>query len=195
MISLKQIQYALSVEQTLHFKKAAELCSVSQSALSTALAEMEKQLGLQQHPEEAQPNFGSLDWSQRSVPDESLLNLVTSYYKPHAGHLHRNQLQQEQEPQSMMYPPSPPASTQSHQNSHINHQQQLSETILQNVQQAKTLLHNRQQQNYGECGVRSSEEMELSGDPAYGNSCENFDRPIPLKPEQQFPSYKRRCTS
>lgn len=45
MISLKQIHYALAVERTLHFKKAAEYCSVSQSALSTALAEMEKQLG------------------------------------------------------------------------------------------------------------------------------------------------------
>jgi len=47
MISLKQIHYALAVEQTLHFKKAAEHCAVSQSALSTALAEMEKQLGFQ----------------------------------------------------------------------------------------------------------------------------------------------------
>jgi len=46
MISLKQITYALAVEQTLHFRKAAELCSVSQSALSTAITEMEKQLGL-----------------------------------------------------------------------------------------------------------------------------------------------------
>lgn len=45
MISLRQIQYALAVEETLHFRKAAELCSISQSALSTALAEMEKQLG------------------------------------------------------------------------------------------------------------------------------------------------------
>ena len=47
MISLKQITYALAVEKTLHFKRAAELCSVSQSALSTAIGEMEKQLGLQ----------------------------------------------------------------------------------------------------------------------------------------------------
>lgn len=47
MISLKQIRYALAVERTLHFKKAAESCTVSQSALSTALAEMEKQLGFQ----------------------------------------------------------------------------------------------------------------------------------------------------
>ncbi len=38
MISLKQIAYALAVERSLHFKKAAEECAVSQSALSSALA-------------------------------------------------------------------------------------------------------------------------------------------------------------
>lgn len=47
MITLKQLNYALAVEKTLHFKKAAELCFVSQSALSTALNELEKQLGVQ----------------------------------------------------------------------------------------------------------------------------------------------------
>tara|TARA_R110002072_G_scaffold303068_1_gene492530 strand:- start:13762 stop:14664 length:903 start_codon:yes stop_codon:yes gene_type:complete len=47
MISLKQLHYALAVEKTLHFKKASELCHVSQSALSTALTELEKQLQLQ----------------------------------------------------------------------------------------------------------------------------------------------------
>jgi LysR family hydrogen peroxide-inducible transcriptional activator len=47
MISLKQIHYALAIERTLHFKKAAEDCAVSQSALSTSLSEMEKQLGFQ----------------------------------------------------------------------------------------------------------------------------------------------------
>lgn len=47
MISFKQLSYALAVEKTLHFKKAAELCHVSQSALSTALSELENQLGLQ----------------------------------------------------------------------------------------------------------------------------------------------------
>ncbi|HEY5623775.1 MAG TPA: hydrogen peroxide-inducible genes activator [Gammaproteobacteria bacterium] len=47
MISLRQVHYALAVEETLHFRKAAEQCSISQSALSTALAEMEKQLGFQ----------------------------------------------------------------------------------------------------------------------------------------------------
>ena len=45
MISLKQLKYALAVETHLHFRKAAEACSVSQSALSTALSEMERQLG------------------------------------------------------------------------------------------------------------------------------------------------------
>lgn len=47
MISIKQMTYALAVEKTLHFKKAAELSSISQSALSTALNELESQLGLQ----------------------------------------------------------------------------------------------------------------------------------------------------
>ena len=47
MISLRQIHYALAVEESLHFRKAAEQCSISQSALSTALAEMERQLGFQ----------------------------------------------------------------------------------------------------------------------------------------------------
>lgn len=46
MITLKQLHYALAVEKTLHFKKAADACNVSQSALSTAINELEKQLGL-----------------------------------------------------------------------------------------------------------------------------------------------------
>ncbi len=46
MLSLKQLQYALAIEKTLHFKKAAEACNVSQSALSTAINELEKQLGV-----------------------------------------------------------------------------------------------------------------------------------------------------
>jgi len=46
MISLKQLHYALAVEKTLHFKKAAEACNVSQSTLSTAINELEKQLGV-----------------------------------------------------------------------------------------------------------------------------------------------------
>ncbi|WP_077339082.1 hydrogen peroxide-inducible genes activator [Pseudocolwellia agarivorans] len=46
MISFKQLYYALAIEKTLHFKKAAEACNVSQSALSTAITELEKQLGV-----------------------------------------------------------------------------------------------------------------------------------------------------
>jgi LysR family hydrogen peroxide-inducible transcriptional activator len=45
MISLKQVHYALAVERHLHFRRAAEDCNISQSALSTALSEMEKKLG------------------------------------------------------------------------------------------------------------------------------------------------------
>ena len=47
MISLKQLHYALAVERTRHFKKAADECHISQSALSTAIAELENQLRLQ----------------------------------------------------------------------------------------------------------------------------------------------------
>ena len=47
MISFKQLRYALAVAHTLHFKKAAEQCAISQSALSTAIAELESQLGVQ----------------------------------------------------------------------------------------------------------------------------------------------------
>ncbi|MEE4245965.1 MAG: LysR substrate-binding domain-containing protein, partial [Kangiellaceae bacterium] len=47
MLTVKQLTYALAVEKTLHFRKAADLCHVSQSTLSTALNELERQLGLQ----------------------------------------------------------------------------------------------------------------------------------------------------
>lgn len=47
MISLKQIHYAIAVSKTKHFKKAAEMCSVSQSALSSAITELESQLKIQ----------------------------------------------------------------------------------------------------------------------------------------------------
>lgn len=47
MISIKQLIYALNIEETLHFKKASENCNISQSALSTAINQLERQLGLQ----------------------------------------------------------------------------------------------------------------------------------------------------
>ena len=46
MISIKQINYALTVAKTLHFRKAAEICFVSPSTLSNAITEMENQLGI-----------------------------------------------------------------------------------------------------------------------------------------------------
>lgn len=46
MISLKQLHYALAVAKHLHFKKAADACHISQSTLSTAITELEKQLGV-----------------------------------------------------------------------------------------------------------------------------------------------------
>lgn len=47
MISLKQLHYALAVQETRHFKQAALKCHVSQSALSSAISELETQLGVQ----------------------------------------------------------------------------------------------------------------------------------------------------
>lgn len=46
MITLRQIQFALAVSRHKHFKRAAEECEVSQSALSLGIAEMEKNLGV-----------------------------------------------------------------------------------------------------------------------------------------------------
>ena len=46
MITLRQIQFALAVARHRHFKRAAEECSISQSALSLGIAEMEKNLGV-----------------------------------------------------------------------------------------------------------------------------------------------------
>ncbi|GLS27638.1 hydrogen peroxide-inducible genes activator [Marinibactrum halimedae] len=45
MISLKHLKYALAVKEFLHFKKAADACAISQSTLSTAINDLEAQLG------------------------------------------------------------------------------------------------------------------------------------------------------
>lgn len=47
MISIKQIKYALAIDEYRHFKKAADACAISQSALSSAINDMEKILGFQ----------------------------------------------------------------------------------------------------------------------------------------------------
>lgn len=46
MISLKQLNYARAVGRTMQFKKAAEGCNVSPSALTTAINELESQIGM-----------------------------------------------------------------------------------------------------------------------------------------------------
>ena len=46
MLTLKQIDYALSVAKNLHFKKAADECFISPSTLSNAITELEMQLGV-----------------------------------------------------------------------------------------------------------------------------------------------------
>ncbi|MFA9486080.1 hydrogen peroxide-inducible genes activator [Moraxella haemolytica] len=47
MITLRQLEFALSVAKYKHFKRAAEECNISQSALSLGIAELEKQLDTQ----------------------------------------------------------------------------------------------------------------------------------------------------
>ncbi len=47
MITLRQLEFALSVAKYQHFKRAAEACNISQSALSLGIAELEKQLDVQ----------------------------------------------------------------------------------------------------------------------------------------------------
>jgi LysR family hydrogen peroxide-inducible transcriptional activator len=45
--TLRQLQYAIAVAETLSFRKAAERCHVSQPSLSIQLAELEESLGVQ----------------------------------------------------------------------------------------------------------------------------------------------------
>lgn len=47
MVTLRQLEFALAVAKYKHFKRAAEECNISQSALSLGIAELEKQLDTQ----------------------------------------------------------------------------------------------------------------------------------------------------
>ena len=47
MFTLRQLEFAISVAKYQHFRRAAEECNVSQSALSLGVAALEDQLGLQ----------------------------------------------------------------------------------------------------------------------------------------------------
>ena len=44
--TLRQLEYAVAVADTLNFRKAAELCNVSQPALSAQLVQLEEAIGL-----------------------------------------------------------------------------------------------------------------------------------------------------
>jgi len=45
--SLRQLEYAIALAETLNFRKAAELCHVSQPSLSAQLAQLEEAIGIQ----------------------------------------------------------------------------------------------------------------------------------------------------
>src|SRR2546423_12610769 len=44
--SLRQLEYAVAVADTLNFRKAAERCNVSQPSLSAQLAQLEEAIGV-----------------------------------------------------------------------------------------------------------------------------------------------------
>ena len=44
--TLRQLQYALAVAETLSFRRAAERCRVAQPSLSTQIAQLESALGV-----------------------------------------------------------------------------------------------------------------------------------------------------
>jgi LysR family hydrogen peroxide-inducible transcriptional activator len=46
LFTLRQLQYLLAVSETLHFRRAAERCQVSQPSLSAQIAELENALGV-----------------------------------------------------------------------------------------------------------------------------------------------------
>ena len=46
MVTLRQLQFAIAVARHKHFKRAAEDCKISQSALSLGISELEKVLGI-----------------------------------------------------------------------------------------------------------------------------------------------------
>jgi LysR family hydrogen peroxide-inducible transcriptional activator len=67
--SLRQLQYAVAVADTLSFRKAAERCRVSQPALSAQLAQLEEVLGVrlfERDPRRVLPTAAGKDLVERS---------------------------------------------------------------------------------------------------------------------------------
>ena len=67
--SLRQLQYAVAVADTLSFRKAAERCRVSQPALSAQLAQLEEALGVrlfERDPRRVLPTAAGKDIIERS---------------------------------------------------------------------------------------------------------------------------------
>lgn len=94
-LSLKQLSYLLAVSETLHFTRAADLCCVTQSTLSSGLAELERLLGVQLVERDRQrvslTPIGQ-DIVQRAngllAGSEDLLNLAQQASAPDGGPLH-----------------------------------------------------------------------------------------------------------
>ncbi len=72
--TLRQLQYAVAVAESLSFRKAAERCRVSQPSLSAQLAQMEEMLGVRLFERDRRsPDrvaFGAVD--RGLFPDESI---------------------------------------------------------------------------------------------------------------------------
>lgn len=93
--TLRQLQYAVAVAETLSFRKAAERCHVSQPSLSIQLAELEQSLGVQlfernpRHVRATQAGQQLLERARRLLRDaDDLQNLALRSADPFTGTLH-----------------------------------------------------------------------------------------------------------
>jgi LysR family hydrogen peroxide-inducible transcriptional activator len=94
-LSLKQLSYLLAVSETLNFTRAADLCCVTQSTLSSGLAELERLLGVllvERDRQRVSLTPIGLDIVQRArdllAASEDLLNLAQQACAPDGGPLH-----------------------------------------------------------------------------------------------------------
>ena len=92
--SLRQLQYALAVSETLSFRRAAEKCRVAQPSLSAQIAQLEDALGVQLFERDrrrvlvTQPGRQILDRAQRLLNDaEDLATAAKQVGDPLGGSL------------------------------------------------------------------------------------------------------------